>query len=80
MPDLEFKIPANRTRWFSLLYIYRFLRRAEAGLKLPGQLHPPRRAEQPPYRRRRCAFHLSRLPPRFTAQEVNPLRLGVPKL
>ena len=43
------------------------------GLKLPGQLHPPRRAEQPPYRRRRCAaserhLHLSRLPAWFTAQ------------
>ena len=56
--------------------------RTEAGLKLPGQLHPPRRAEQPPYPRRRCAaserhLHLSRLPAWLTAQGFNPLRLGV---
>src|ERR1700719_1954353 len=56
--------------------------RTAAGLKLPGQLHPPRRAEQPPHCRPRCAasdrhLHLSRLPARLTAQGVNPLRPGV---
>src|SRR6516225_3008610 len=56
--------------------------RTAAGLKLPGQLHTPRRAEQPPYCRRRCAapdrhLHLPRLPARLTAQAVNPLRPGV---
>src|SRR5271165_4901592 len=56
--------------------------RTAAGLKLPGQLHTPRRAEQPPHcRRRRAApdrhLHLSRLSTRLTAQGVNPLRPGV---
>ena len=51
-------------------------------MKLPGQLHTPRRAEQPPHcRRRRAApdrhLHLSRLSTRLTAQKVNPLRPGV---
>ena len=89
LPDLELQIPANRARWFSLLYSKRSrplcqtpLWRTAAGLKLPGQLHPPRRAEQPPHCRRRCAasdrhLHLSRLPARLTAQGVNPLPLGV---
>src|SRR4029077_6066427 len=45
--------------------------RTAAGLKLPGQLHTPRRAEQPPHcRRRRAApdrhLHLSRLSTRLT--------------
>ena len=76
LPDseLKIKIAANRGRWFSSLYSEALgpsrqtsLWRATAGLKLPGQLHPPRRAEQPPYRRRRRAaserhLHLSRLP------------------
>ena len=62
LPDLELKIPADRTRWFSLLYSKRSgplcqtsLWRTAAGLKLPGQLHPPRCAEQPPHCRRRYA-------------------------
>jgi Putative transposase len=51
LPDLELKTPANRTRWFLALQqalgplCQTSLWRAEAGLKLPGQLHPPRRAE-----------------------------------
>jgi hypothetical protein len=88
LPDLELKIPANRTRWFSLLYSKRSrplcqtsLWRTDAGLKLPGQLHPPRCAEQPPYCRRRYAasdrhLHLSRLPAWLTAQGFNPLHPG----
>src|ERR1700747_1035949 len=53
-----------------------------AGLKLPGSLHTPRRAEQPSHCRRRCAapdrhLHLSRLPAWLTTQGVNPLRPGV---
>src|SRR5271163_4279100 len=44
--------------------------------------HTPRRAEQPPPCRRRCAIpdrhlHLSRLSARLTAQGANPLRPGV---
>src|ERR1700759_548518 len=88
-PIRNFEIPANRARWFSLLYSKRSrplcqtsLWGTEAGLKLPGQLHPPHRAEQPPYRHRRCAaseryLHLSRLPAWLTSQEFNPLRLRV---
>src|SRR6201993_5046770 len=84
LPDSEPKIPINRARWFSLLYTRRSrplcqtsLWRTAAGLKLPGQLHSPRRVEQPPHCRRRCAapechLHLSRLPARLTAQRVNP--------
>src|ERR1700756_3005940 len=89
LPDSELKIPANRARWFSLLYTKRSrplcqtsLWRAATGFKLPGQLHTPRRAEQPAHcRRRRAApdrhLHLSRLSVRLTAQGVNPLRPGV---
>src|SRR5208283_4473039 len=111
LPESQLKIPANRARWFSLLYNKRWvlyakrpfggpqqvlsylanythrvalsnrrivaadarhqtvtfrsealgplcqtsLWRTAAGLKLPGQLHTPRRAEQPPHCRRRRA-------------------------
>ena len=91
LPDseLKIKIAANRARWFRAPLHQALgplcqtsLWRTETGLKLPGQLHPPRRAEQPPYPRRRCAaserhLHLSRLPAWLTAQRFNPLRLGV---
>jgi hypothetical protein len=56
LPDSELKIAADRARWFSLLYTKRSrplcqmsLWRAATGFKLPGQLHTPRRAEQPPH-------------------------------
>ena len=78
LPDSEPKTPATRARWLSLLYSKRSrplcqmsLWRTAAGLTLPGQLHTPRGAEQPPHCRCRCAapdshLYLSRLPPRVT--------------
>ena len=88
LPDSELKIAANRALALAPLdqalgsLCQMPLWRAAAGLKLPGRLHIPRRAEQPPYWRRQCAapdrhLHLSRRPARLTAQGVNPLRPGV---
>jgi hypothetical protein len=55
LPDLELQIPANRARWFSLLYSKRSRPLCQTSLWGPKQVlsylanYPPRRAEQPPY-------------------------------
>jgi Putative transposase len=81
LPDLELQIPANRTRWFSLLYAKHWILYAKRPFGGPKQVlsylanYTHRvRAEQPPYPRRRCAaserhLHLSRLPAWLTQRK-----------
>ena len=89
LPDSEPKIPVNRARWFSLLYTRRWVLYAKRPFGGPQQVlsylaNYTHRVALSNRRncRRRCAApdrhrHLSRLPARFTAQAVNPLRPGV---
>jgi hypothetical protein len=86
LPDLELQIPANRTRWFSLLYSKRWVLYAKRPFGGPKQVlsYLANYTHRVALSNRRILavdaaserhLHLSRLPAWLPAQGFNPLRL-----